>query len=145
MPKGFKKALLQTFILNPILRGLLSLTELHFLYLACVFFFYSTGIWTQNLALARQVLYHTPEPFCFSYFSSRVLRLCLGQPGSWSSYLCSLQSWYDRPVPLHPAFIGWDGNFLPSLASNCDLFNFCLLSSWNYRYEPLCLALVSLL
>jgi hypothetical protein len=28
-------------------------------------------------------------------------------------------------------------NFLPGLASNHDSPNFCLPSSWDYRYEPL--------
>jgi hypothetical protein len=31
-------------------------------------------------------------------------------------------------------------NFLPKLASNLNLPNYCLLSSWDYRHEPLYLA-----
>jgi hypothetical protein len=27
-------------------------------------------------------------------------------------------------------------NYLPGLASNCDPPDLCLLSSWDYRYEP---------
>jgi hypothetical protein len=28
-------------------------------------------------------------------------------------------------------------NYLPGLASNCDPPDLCLLSSWDYRHEPL--------
>jgi hypothetical protein len=44
--------------------------------------------WGLNLGLgARQVLYHTPGPFCF-YFSTGVWSICSGQPGPQYSYLC---------------------------------------------------------
>jgi hypothetical protein len=41
-----------------------------------------TEFWTEDLAFPRQALYHEPQhsPFCFSYFSNRVPRLCPGRP-----------------------------------------------------------------
>jgi hypothetical protein len=44
-----------------------------------LFFFGNTGVWTQDLALARQVLFHsnhTLSSFCFHYFSGRVSYFC---------------------------------------------------------------------
>jgi hypothetical protein len=40
------------------------------------FFFSGIGVGTQDLVLTRQAFYylkHIPSPFCFSYFSDRVL------------------------------------------------------------------------
>jgi hypothetical protein len=58
-----------------------------------------------------------------------------------------LQSCMDgRCVPLYPV-IGWDGslvNILAELASNHDYIYPHLLSSWDYRLEPLCLPLIPL-
>jgi hypothetical protein len=36
-------------------------------------------------------------------------------------------------------------NYLPRLALNCDPPNFNLPSSWDYRWEPLCLASIPFL
>jgi hypothetical protein len=36
-------------------------------------------------------------------------------------------------------------NYFPGLASNCDPPDLCLLSSWDYRCEPLALAWVTAL
>jgi hypothetical protein len=58
--------------------------------------FFSTGICTQDLELARQVLYHmshTPSPFYFPYLGEKVSCLHPGQPELYSSYLFFQHSW----------------------------------------------------
>jgi hypothetical protein len=77
-------------------------------------------------------LSHSLSPFCFAYFWYRVLCLFLGQPGQPSSFLCFLHSWDDRHVSPHPAFYWLKlglASFLPRLALNHDIPNFCLLSN----------------
>jgi hypothetical protein len=92
---------------------------------------------------------HTSNPFAY-YFWDRMLHFLPGWPGLQSSYLGLPHSWDNRCAPLMPSFIGWDGgvfpNFLPRLASNCNPPHLCLLSSRDYRCEPLhlpCIALFS--
>jgi hypothetical protein len=105
-----------------------------------VFVCLMVGVWTQGLALARQVLYHSsqcPSSFCFSFFSDRMLCFFLGWPGPWSSYLhlpCNLGC---RCDPLHPAYcLRWMfANFLP----DHNLPNVHLPSRWDYKQEPSCL------
>jgi hypothetical protein len=61
--------------------------------------FGSTGVLTEHHWR------HIPSPFCFNYFSYRVLSLC----PSWSgSYLPIPFSWDDRDMPLCPSFTGWN-------------------------------------
>jgi hypothetical protein len=47
-----------------------------------------------------------------------------------------------RHAPLYPIYLlSWAFlTFLPRLASNCDMPNLYLLSIWDYRHEPQCLA-----
>jgi hypothetical protein len=60
----------------------------------CPNFFFFTGVWTQGLTLAREVLHclsHASSPFCFSYFSDRVS--CFGRglafdPNPSTYYFC---------------------------------------------------------
>jgi hypothetical protein len=54
------------------LGGLLGLVN--YCLFVCLFVFGSTGVCIQGLLLARQV----PSPFCFSYFSNKVLQFYLG-------------------------------------------------------------------
>jgi hypothetical protein len=71
------------------------------------FFFFGgggTGVWTQVLTFASQMLYHLRH--------------------SASHFL----SW----VFLRQGLV----NYLPRLALNCDPPDLCLLSRYDYRYEP---------
>jgi hypothetical protein len=62
-------------------RGCLSAYFFHFLFSS---FFGGTGGWTQDFALAKQVLHclsHTSSPFCSGYFGDGVSQtICLGWP-----------------------------------------------------------------
>jgi hypothetical protein len=87
---------------------------------------------------------HTPSPFFCSHFLNRVSCFCPGWPGPQPSYLHLSLSWDDRCVTPHLPFIDSDGVFLTffflfGLASNSP--DLCLSSSWDYRWEPLCLSL----
>jgi hypothetical protein len=76
-------------------------------------------------------LSHTTSPFCFCYFSSRVLLLCPDQPGLWSSYFCFPHSWDDRNTTM-PSFywLRWGFmNVLPGVAMNPDPTYHCLSNS----------------
>jgi hypothetical protein len=64
-------------------------------------------VWNQDLA--RQMLYHLSHISSFSYFSNRVLYLCLGWPGPQFSYFCFLCSWDDKMSTTVSIFLcGWD-------------------------------------
>jgi hypothetical protein len=103
-------------------------------------FFGSTGVWTQDLALVIQVLYHlspTSNHLCFSYFLNRVLLLCLGQPRPWSSYLRSSCSWNDRCTLPQKHYICLDGllqNIFSGLTPN---YNPSISTSWVARITDL--------
>jgi hypothetical protein len=82
-----------------------SFTRISFFFPPC-----SIGVWIWGLTLARQALYHlrhAASPFCFKYFSNRVLLLWLYYPQQQSClyFPCYCE---DRCLP-HAAFIGWDG------------------------------------
>jgi hypothetical protein len=100
-----------------------------------------TGVWTEGLVLALQVLCHlshSSAPFCVGYFWDRVS--CL-MPGPLSFYLCFPRSWDDRCTVLCPTFywMRWGlVNFLPKLALNYSLPDLFLPNSWDYRCELLC-------
>jgi hypothetical protein len=74
------------------------------------------------------------SPFCFSYFSHKVLCLC------WAGLDYNLlHSWDDSWAPPCPVFTGWDEllqTFCPTSLSNWDPPNLCFPSSSNYRCEP---------
>jgi hypothetical protein len=59
-------------------------------FFCCSFLVDGTGVWTLCLLGQGFTLEPLPSPFCFSYFSNRVLHLFLGQRGLRSSYLCFL-------------------------------------------------------
>jgi hypothetical protein len=93
--------------------------------------FGGSGVWTQGLTFAGQVLYHwskTLALFAFSYFCNRVLHFLLGPDGPWSSYLCLPCSWDDRCSQPHSAYwLRWGlAKLLPWLTSNCHPLNHCL-------------------
>jgi hypothetical protein len=72
----------------------------------------STRVWTQDLALATQVLYHlshTPRPFCFSlFFSDKVLCFLTGVGLRPQSFYLHLQpSWDYRHTLPYPVYF-WD-------------------------------------
>jgi hypothetical protein len=99
--------------------------------------------------LSRQVLYHlshAPIPFCFSYFSDRVLSFCMASLGLQSSYLCLLPRKHHRHAPPHLAcLLRWGlANLFPKLALNLDFPNLHLLCSWDYRHASLYLAFLFL-
>jgi hypothetical protein len=88
--------------------------NLPFIFPLCFFFFFliSTGVRTQDLALARHLGALPLEPlvwlgfvlFCFSCFLDRVLSFCPRAGfGPQSSYLCLPGSWDCRYGPLHLA------------------------------------------
>jgi hypothetical protein len=61
-----------------------------------IFFFCSTGVWTQSLTLARQMLYHlsthmSPTLFALGYFSDRVSGFCPELAFDWDSPTCTSQ------------------------------------------------------
>jgi hypothetical protein len=94
--------------------------------LVSFWFFGGTGVWIQGLVLARQMLYHTPALFCFSYISNRVSHLYLGWPGLQCSYLHFPNTW-DGPAFY---WLRWGlTNCLPGLALKCHLPNAHHLSS----------------
>jgi hypothetical protein len=57
----------------------------------------SEGVWTWDLMIANQALYHlshTPALFCFSYFLHQVSHFSSGDSlRPWSSYLCLPCNW----------------------------------------------------
>jgi hypothetical protein len=69
--------------------------------------FYSTGVWTQGLALAMQGLYHfshSPSPFCLFIFQIKASDFCLVWPGSQSFYFCFPCSWDGQMWATTPSF-----------------------------------------
>jgi hypothetical protein len=74
-----------------------------FLPLFLYYLFGSSGVWTQGLTLARQVLYclsHAPNPFCFS---DRTLNFC--PELAWT--LCLLHCWDYSCIP-HICLVCWN-------------------------------------
>jgi hypothetical protein len=96
--------------------------------------FCSSGVWTQGLALARQVLYllsHTPSPFCSPCFSNRISHLCPGQSGPASSHWsfpCSLDDRHTTIPSFYCLSCGLT-NFLLGLASNLNSPYLCIPNS----------------
>jgi hypothetical protein len=92
-----------------------------------LFYFGSTGVWTQGLVFARQKLNHlrhTFSTFWFGYLWDRVLQLCPGHPGLQSSYLCFppavITGVHHQALPQ--LLICWYSvlwTFLPVVTSNC--------------------------
>jgi hypothetical protein len=107
-------------------------------------FLYGTGIWTQGLMLARQVLYTwvmSPALFALGVFwfvivLNRVLCFCPGcQPGPPSTYLHLPYNWNYKHASPFSAYLLDESltNFLPKLVSNSDPSNLHLLRSWDYK------------
>jgi hypothetical protein len=69
-----------------------------------------------------------PSPFCFSYFSERVL------------HFLPLCSWMNATMP--GLLVEMGSLFLSRLASNHDLPDLCLPHSWDYIHERFWLAFV---
>jgi hypothetical protein len=95
----------------------------HTLSLIPILWFSFKGCWDLNSEPHEFLMSHTTSPFGFTYFSNRVLHLCLGTCGPGSSYLYFPYSWEDGSMPPHLAFywLRWGlTNFLPRLASNLD-------------------------
>jgi hypothetical protein len=66
-----------------------------------IIFFGSTGLWTQGLALTRQVLYyldHIASIFALVIFQIRSRGFAWSWPGPSSAYLCLLRSWDVRAL-----------------------------------------------
>jgi hypothetical protein len=63
---------------------------------------------------------------------------------AWMVILLSRITSVGLPCPAY--YLRWGlTDFLPGLALYWNSLNFCLLSNWDYRREPLCLALVFIL
>jgi hypothetical protein len=95
------------------------------LFLVFLYWFFSgTGVWTQDLTLARQVAYHLSQCLesylCSVNFSARVLCFCLVLSWLLFSYICLLCSWDDKLAPQCLAYcLRWVmQTFLPRLALN---------------------------
>jgi hypothetical protein len=80
-----------------------------------LFFFGSTGIWTQGFEFARQVLYylnHILSQKFLLYFSGRILCFCLGLASDWNSPTQDLPcSWDSGHMPL-TWLVCWGGILL---------------------------------
>jgi hypothetical protein len=89
------------------------------------------------------ILIHIPGLSEFGYFWDRGSRFCQELLGLLSSYFCFHPTWDERYMRLSLAFLCcWDGVlftffFLTGLGLICNHPSLCLLSSWDYRYEPL--------
>jgi hypothetical protein len=94
-------------------------------------------VWTQSLQFARQAiqyLSHIPIPFCFSYFSDKIVLLAWSGLGSLSSYLHLWYSWEHKSYLTCSLRYGLTDIFFFRLASNPDSL-LCLPHSWDYRHE----------
>jgi hypothetical protein len=100
-----------------------------------VWFFISTGVWTQTLPLDRQALYyftHAPSPFLLYFWigSFFLLRAGLGP----LFYLCLSHSRNYRCMPSHLDYwLRWQNltNFLSRLASNLHPPHMYFPSTWD--------------
>jgi hypothetical protein len=84
------------------MRGYFACLNIH-LHSFCFCFFFSTGVLTQGLVLARQVLYHlsmSPALFCFSYYLDRVSLFNFFASDQDPSPYGLPCSWDHRHVPL---------------------------------------------
>jgi hypothetical protein len=108
----------------------------------CIYFGGGAGVWTQDL---EHLLLepHLPPFLALGTFQigSHIYALTILYCHSsvYASYLAGTTGAHH----CTQLFTGWDGgliNFLPRLAENLDPPDLCLLSSWDYRHEPLCLA-----
>jgi hypothetical protein len=77
-----------------------------------------------------------------SYFSDKVLYFLPGAGLRWDPLTYGFpHSWDDRCMwSCMVYWLRWGSNFLPSLASNLNLPNLHLPSSWDYSHEPPSLA-----
>jgi hypothetical protein len=86
--------------------------------LCVLFVYFSSGVWTQGLKhLGRcSTTWATPQAlFCFSYFSNKILRFCLGQLQTMILHQYLPQTWDDRSMLPH-SLTDWEAgltNFLP--------------------------------
>jgi hypothetical protein len=69
-----------------------------------------------------------PRPFYFDYFWGRVSQFCPGQPGLWSSWVCSLWSWDGKYTSYTQLLVEMGVLLSFCLASNDGPSDLCLLS-----------------
>jgi hypothetical protein len=101
-----------------------------------------TRVWTQDLMLAKQELYHfshNPSSFWFSCFWNTISCFCSGMasdhnPPTYASHVVVITS-------VCPTWLKWVLlKNLSRLASNCKPSDTYLLSSWVSRHMQPCLA-----
>jgi hypothetical protein len=100
-----------------------------------------SGIWTQNLTLPLEPCHHLIFTISFCYFWDRVLTLC---PGHHPPICAFMHSWDDGSMPPHQA-IGWDKisrTFCLGWLQTTILTISISQNRWDYRLEPLLLALI---
>jgi hypothetical protein len=87
---------------------------------------------------ATRCPHSSAQSVCVSYFSGSIL---LFWPASLEQAPPKYTNWVARitGAPLYLAYsLRWGlTNVLPMLVTNPDLSSCCLLSSWDYRCEPL--------
>jgi hypothetical protein len=102
------------------------------------FYFFGGGVWTQDLALVRQALYHlihAPRPLLLLV----ILDLTFFAQGWPLIAILQLVAFHEAGIQRHmppcPAIDSdWGlANFFLGLGSNHNLPNLCLPSSWVYK------------
>jgi hypothetical protein len=91
--------------------------------------------------LSIQELYHTPNPFGFSYFLNTVLCFCPGLDCDPPIYAAPVAKMIGICHHTKLYWLRWDlTKFLLGLALNRDPPDLCLPSSWDCRGTLSCLA-----